>query len=94
MTEPKRPSPEEFLARARAEEERLQRAKLKIFFGACAGVGKTYSMLVEAHERKRQGVDVVVGLVETHGRRETEALLAGLEIQPRRSLEYRGITLQ
>jgi len=94
MSEPKRPSPEEFLARARAEEERLHRAKLKIFFGACAGVGKTYSMLVEAHERKRAGVDVVVGLVETHGRRETEALLAGLEILPRRSSEYRGITLQ
>lgn len=94
MNEQERPSPEEFLARARAEEERLHRAKLKIFFGACAGVGKTYSMLVEAHERKRAGTDVVLGLVETHGRRETEALLTGLEVIPRRSLEYRGITLQ
>jgi two-component system sensor histidine kinase KdpD len=94
MTEQKRPSPEEFLARARAEEERSHRAKLKVFFGACAGVGKTYSMLVEAHERKRAGADVLVGLVETHGRRETEALLAGLDILPRRPLQYRGITLQ
>jgi len=90
MNDPKRPSPEEFLARARAEEERLTRAKLKIFFGACAGVGKTYAMLSEAHERKRAGTDVVVGLAETHGRRETEALLAGLEVIPRRPIEYRG----
>ncbi|MGH7682222.1 MAG: DUF4118 domain-containing protein, partial [Candidatus Eiseniibacteriota bacterium] len=90
MNDPKRPSPEEFLARARAEEERLTRAKLKIFFGACAGVGKTYSMLSEAHERKRAGADVAVGLAETHGRRETEALLAGLEVLPRRAVEYRG----
>lgn len=94
MTMDKRPSPEEFLARARAEEERLHRARLKIFFGACAGVGKTYSMLVEAHERKRAGVDVVVGLVETHRRRETEALLEGLEVLPRRTVEYRGTRLE
>ncbi len=94
MSDPDRPSPEEFLARARAEEERLRRAKLKIFFGASAGVGKTYSMLVEAHERKRAGTDVVVGLVETHGRRETEALLDGLEAIPRKALEYRGARLQ
>src|SRR4249920_3805401 len=90
MPDPTRPSPEEFLARARAAEERLNRAKLKIFFGACAGVGKTYAMLSEAHERKRAGSEVVVGLVETHGRRETEALLEGLEVIPRRPIEYRG----
>jgi two-component system sensor histidine kinase KdpD len=94
MSDSKRPSPEEFLARARAEEERLSRAKLKIFFGACAGVGKTYTMLVDAHERKRAGADVIVGLVETHGRRETEALLEGLEAIPRRTIEYRGTRLQ
>ena len=93
MTEASRPNPEELLARIRAEEERSRRAKLKIFFGACAGVGKTYAMLVEAHERKRSGTDVVVGLVETHGRRETEALLEGLEVLPRRGLEYRGVRL-
>ena len=94
MPDPSRPSPEEFLARARAEEERLNRAKLKIFFGACAGVGKTYTMLSEAHERKRAGTEVVVGLVETHGRRETEALLEGLELIPRRTAEYRGTRVQ
>ena len=94
MKDPERPSPEEFLARARAEEERLARAKLKIFFGASAGVGKTYAMLVEAHERKRTGVDVVVGLVETHRRAETSALLEGLEVIPRKPVEYRGTHLE
>ena len=94
MNERERPTPEEFLARARAEEERLSRAKLKIFFGACAGVGQTYAMLSEAHERRRAGTDVVVGLVETHGRPETEALLEGLEVIPRRVVEYRGTRLQ
>ncbi len=86
-----RPDPEVLLARLREREEQSVRAKLKIFFGASAGVGKTYAMLVEAHERRRAGVDVVVGLVETHGRRETEALLDGLESLPRRPLEYRGV---
>ncbi len=65
----------------------------EVFFGATAGVGKTYAMLVEAHERRRAGVDVVVGLVETHGRRETEALLDGLEALPRREVDYRGVRL-
>ena len=88
-----RPSPDELLARLRSEEEHAARAKLKIFFGASAGVGKTYAMLVEAHERRRAGVDVVVGLAETHGRTETAVLLEGLEILPRRSLEYRGAML-
>jgi two-component system sensor histidine kinase KdpD len=66
------------------------RGRLKIFLGASPGVGKTYAMLQEAAARGRQGVDVVVGLVETHGRAETEALMAGLETLPRRSIEYRG----
>lgn len=88
-----RPSPEEFLARARAEEEHRKRAKLKIFFGACAGVGKTFAMLSEAHERKRAGADVLIGLVETHGRPETGALVEGLEVIPRRTIEYRGTQL-
>ena len=78
-----RPDPDELLARIQADEELAKRAKLKIFFGASAGVGKTYAMLVEAHERKRAGVDVVVGWVETHGRVETAALIDGLEIVPR-----------
>jgi two-component system sensor histidine kinase KdpD len=93
MTEASRPSPEDLLARIRAEEEQSRRAKLKIFFGAAAGVGKTYAMLVEAHERKRAGADVVVGLVETHGRRETQVLIEGLEILPRHEIEYRGVRL-
>ena len=89
-----RPDPEELLARIQADEELAKRAKLKIFFGASAGVGKTYAMLIEAHERKRAGVDVVVGWVETHGRRETAALLEGLEILPRGTVEYRGTRLE
>ena len=93
MSENTRPSPDELLARIRAEEEQQRRAKFKIFFGASAGVGKTYAMLVEAHERRRAGTDVVVGLVETHGRRETELLLEGLELLPRREVEYRGVKL-
>ncbi|RDS80701.1 sensor histidine kinase [Dyella psychrodurans] len=70
------------------QEERNRR--LKIFLGAAPGVGKTYSMLSAARELKRQGVDVVVGLVETHGRAETAALLEGLEVLPRRTLTYQG----
>jgi len=67
---------------------------LKIFFGAAAGVGKTYAMLEAAHEQRRDGVDVVIGWVETHGRAETEALLKGLEVLPPRTVEYRGTTLR
>ena len=88
-----RPNPEELLARLRTAEEHERRAKLKIFFGASAGVGKTFAMLVEAHERRRAGVDVVIGLVETHGRAETAALLEGLEVLARRAVEYRGAAI-
>jgi two-component system, OmpR family, sensor histidine kinase KdpD len=70
-----------------------QRGKLKIYLGYCAGVGKTYQMLQEAGRMRQDGVDVIVGYVETHGRRETEALLAGLEILPRRTTTYRGIEI-
>ncbi|MGH8058540.1 MAG: two-component sensor histidine kinase, partial [Candidatus Entotheonellia bacterium] len=80
-----RPSPEAFLAAA----EQDQRGRLKIFLGAAPGVGKTYTMLEAAQVRKREGVDVVVAVVETHGRPETDALLQGMEIIPRRTLEYR-----
>jgi two-component system sensor histidine kinase KdpD len=89
-----RPDPDELLARIQADEELAKRAKLKIFFGASAGVGKTYAMLIEAHERRRAGVDVVVGWVETHGRSETGALLDGLEILPRGKVDYRGAQLE
>src|ERR1051326_9365389 len=82
----RRPSPGALLAQAAREERR----RLKIFVGAAPGVGKTYAMLQAAHERRGEGTDVVVGVVETHGRPETEALLRGLEVIPRRRVEYRG----
>jgi two-component system sensor histidine kinase KdpD len=81
-----RPSPEALL-RAAARETR---GRLKIFLGAAPGVGKTYEMLSSAQAKRREGVDVAVGVVETHRRKETEALLDGLEIIPRREVEYRG----
>src|SRR5690242_9462139 len=90
----RRPNPETVLAQVREQERRAGRGRLKIFFGASPGVGKTYAMLEEARAKRRDGVDVVVGVVETHGRPETSALLEGLEVMPRRLLEYRGITLQ
>src|SRR5215471_10787211 len=83
-----RPSPEALLEAARREER--QSGRLKIFVGAAPGVGKTYEMLLQARARRQDGYDVVVGVVETHGRKETEALLEGLEVIPRRRLEYRG----
>src|SRR5262245_14883651 len=89
-----RRDPEAFLERARQEEARRARGKLKVFFGAAAGVGKTYAMLEAAREQRVAGVDVVAGVVETHKRAETEALLAGLEILPPRQIEYHGTTLK
>lgn len=73
---------------------RAQRGKLKIYLGYGAGVGKTWQMLQEGHRLKEEGVDIVVGLVETHGRVETAKLLEGLEVVPRRQVQYRGITLE
>ena len=90
----RRPDPEALLQRIREEEARAARGKLKIFFGASAGVGKTYAMLIEAHERRRAGAEVVVGVVETHGRAETAALLGDLEVLPLRDVEYRGTRLR
>src|SRR6478735_5049567 len=87
-----RPSPEALLEAARREESRA--GKLKIFVGAAPGVGKTYEMLQQARARKKDGYDVVVGVVETHGRRETEALVTGLEVVPRRHIEYKGQWLE
>src|SRR3954453_20491204 len=83
-----RPSPEALLAAARRGERRSGR--LRIFVGAAPGVGKTYEMLQQARARKQDGYDIVVGVVETHGRKETQALLEGLEVVPRKRLEYRG----
>ena len=87
-----RPSPEALLEKARKEEKRTGR--LKIFLGAAPGVGKTYEMLQEARARLKEGADVVVGVVETHGRKETEVLLDGLEVIPRRPIRYRDHELE
>ncbi|AIP48123.1 DUF4118 domain-containing protein [Burkholderia pseudomallei] len=88
-----RPDPDQLLDKIQREEEKQQRGRLKIFFGASAGVGKTYAMLLAARARKQEGVDVVVGIVETHGRSETAALLDGLDVLPLMQIEYRGRTI-
>src|ERR1700724_661871 len=88
----KRPSPDALLEAARRASD--QAGRLKIFVGAAPGVGKTYEMLQSAHAKAKAGVDVVVGFVETHGRVETEALLRGLEVVPRKRLEYRDQILE
>ncbi|MEI6559886.1 MAG: two-component sensor histidine kinase, partial [Rhodospirillaceae bacterium] len=82
-----RPSPEALLEQVNREH----RGRLKIFLGAAPGVGKTYAMLRTAQYRRREGLDVVAGVVETHGRRETEAFVRGLEAIPRQKVEYRGL---
>src|SRR5262247_2646257 len=92
MTE-HRPDPEALLARAKLEEARRSQGRLKLFFGAAAGVGKTFAMLEAARELQTAGIDVVVGYVETHGRAETAALLEGLEALPPRRESYGGTTL-
>ena len=89
----RRPDPDELLRQVQHAEMQSQRGKLKIFLGASAGVGKTYAMLSEAHEQKDRGVDVVIGYVETHGRKETEALVIGLDALPLRQIEHKGISL-
>jgi two-component system, OmpR family, sensor histidine kinase KdpD len=89
----KRPDPDQLLNHIQQDKAQETRGKLKIFLGYAAGVGKTYAMLEAAQQRRAEGVDVVVGYVETHGRSETDALLDGLEIIPRQEVTYRGITL-
>ena len=91
--EEQRPDPDLLLKQVMKEEERERQGKLKIFFGAAPGVGKTYAMLEAARQKLAEGVDVVAGLVETHKRKETEELLHGFEVIPRRTVEYRGATL-
>jgi two-component system sensor histidine kinase KdpD len=86
-----RPDPDELLKHAQSEQS--SRGKLKIFLGYAAGVGKTYAMLEAAHQRKVQGIDVIVGYVETHKRTETEELMEGLDVLPRKQVEYRGVSL-
>ncbi len=88
-----RPDPDQLLAQVKAQEEAAQRGRLRIYFGASAGVGKTYAMLTSALALRGEGKDVVVGLLETHGRKETEALLQGLEILPRAQIAFQDRTL-
>jgi len=94
MVDEQRPDPDALLRRVKAEEVRHGRAKLKIFFGFAPGVGKTFRMLQVARDLSAQGVDVVIGLVETHGRKETASLLQSLSLLPRRRVAYRGRTLE
>lgn len=88
-----RPDPDQLLAQVQADEHAARRGKFKIFIGYAAGVGKTYAMLEAAHQRKAEGVDVVIGYIETHQRVETEELVAGLELIPRKQVEYHNVTL-
>ena len=90
---PERPNPDALLQRVQAAEAQQQRGKLKIFFGATAGVGKTYAMLQAGKQRQTEGVDVVAGYIQTHGRAETDALLHGLAQLPPLIIEYRGANL-
>ena len=89
-----RPDPDELLARVERDKAKARRGRLKIFFGAAAGVGKTYAMLLAARERRSENSDIIVGLVETHGRKETALLLEGLEVLPTKPIEYRRTVLQ
>jgi len=94
VTSDRRPDPDALLAKVDEEEPSSARGRLRIFFGASAGVGKTYAMLQAAQERRAENVDVVVGHVETHGRPETAALLEGLTAVPSRPVRYRGRLLE
>jgi two-component system sensor histidine kinase KdpD len=90
MLERVRPTAEQVLEKLQTEG----RARLRIYIGAAPGVGKTYSMLEDAHALRREGIDIVVGLIETHGRADTAAKIADLEVIPRRRVEYKGVTLE
>lgn len=93
-TDNNRPDPDRILASIKQEDETKKRGKLKIFFGMSPGVGKTYAMLQAAHQDLSKGVDVVVGYVESHDRPETNALLEGLELIPRKKIRYKGTSLE
>jgi len=90
----RRPDPDALLARAAREDAKRKRGRLKIFLGAAAGVGKTFAMLLDARKKQAEGAKVLVGLVETHGRSETAALLEGLSLLPPRTVEYQGARLE
>ncbi len=93
MTESNRPNPDALLSSIQREEAAKKRGRLKVFLGMCPGVGKTFAMLEAAHRELKAGRDLVVGYVETHGRKETDALAAGLPQLPRQQLVYRGVTM-
>jgi two-component system sensor histidine kinase KdpD len=90
LSEHERPTAEQVLAKLHS----TQRARLRIYIGAAPGVGKTYSMIDDAHALRREGVDVVVGFIETHGRADTAARIRDLEVVPRRQIDYRGVVLE
>lgn len=93
-SEDDQPNPDELLKAIQQEEQRNAFGRLKIFFGMSAGVGKTYSMLEEAQQRQKEGVNVVMGTINTHGRKETEALIQGLPVIPEKWIEYKGIVFE
>jgi two-component system, OmpR family, sensor histidine kinase KdpD len=92
MSEGNRPDPDQLLANLKLEEEKSKRGKLKIFFGMCAGVGKTYTMLETAQAEKSKGSDIIIGYIETHGRKETAELAEGIEMIPRKLFQYKSAT--
>lgn len=89
-----RPDPDELLASLKLEEEKSKRGKLKIFFGMCAGVGKTYTMLQTAQAEKLKGNDIIIGYVETHNRKETAELAEGFELIPRKTYQFKSATVE
>ncbi len=90
MIDGERPTGEQVLARLHSDEH----ARLRIYIGAAPGVGKTYSMIEDAHAFRREGVDIVIGFVESHGRADTEAKIGDLEVIPRRTIQYRGVLIE
>ena len=92
--EPNRPNPDELLKIVQEEETHQRRAKLKIFFGMAPGVGKTYTLLKVARELREEGLEIVIGVIEAHGRAETAALAEGFEVLPKKTLPYRGIFIE
>ena len=93
MNDEIRPDPDKLLEAIQRQEGQPKRGQLKVFLGMAAGVGKTYAMLEAAHKEQSLGVDVVIGYVETHGRKETDALIGGLPVIPRKLVEHRGVKL-
>ncbi|MFN8672837.1 MAG: sensor histidine kinase KdpD [Candidatus Sericytochromatia bacterium] len=89
-----RPNPDLILQEIKNNDENSKKGKLKIFFGMCAGVGKTYAMLKMAHDLQKKGADIIIGYIETHGRKETQALITDLELIPRKKIEYKGVFIE